>query len=208
MPIWNLNLFLQYVKLKIVHKGKMKIKTKKIIDLPDWLETKCEKSGIIDNVEERMTFVIELGKENVARNTGGPFAAAVFNLDDSGLVSAGVNVVVDQRTSIAHAEIMALIMAQEKLGTHRLEQGNYELVSSAQPCAMCYGALCWSGIKRLVIGARREDVEKITGFDEGPIPNDWEGELKKIGISVVKDILRERAGEILKQYIESGGRLY
>ena len=40
----------------------------------------------------------------------------------------------------------------------------YQLVVNAQPCAMCFGSLLWSGIRSVVTGASGEEVESITGF--------------------------------------------
>ena len=56
----------------------------------------------------------------------------------------------------------------------------------------------------LLIGARSEDVESLTDFDEGPLPADWIGELERRGIAVRRDILREQACAVLRAYGESG----
>ena len=69
---------------------------------------------------------------------------------------------------------------------------------------MCYGALLWAGIDQLLIGARADDVQTLAGFDEGPLPDDWTGELVKRGISVRKDLHREVACAVLRQYGEIG----
>ena len=52
----------------------------------------------------------------------------------------------------------------------------------------------------MLIGARSEDVESLTEFDEGPLPADWVGELERRGIEVVRDIHRDDARAVLKQY--------
>ena len=59
-------------------------------------------------------------------------------------------------------------------------------------------------IDKSLIGARSEDVEELTPFDEGPLPADWIGELERRGIAVRRDILRDRAREVLRRYGESG----
>jgi tRNA(Arg) A34 adenosine deaminase TadA len=73
---------------------------------------------------------------------------------------------------------------------------------------MCYGATFWAGIDILLIGARHEDVEELTDFDEGPLPVDWIGELEQRGIAVRRDILRDRARDVLRDYGKLGGRSY
>ena len=66
----------------------------------------------------------------------------------------------------------------------------------------------WAGIDRLLIGARSEDVETLTEFDEGPLPADWVGELQSRGIAVVRDLERDAARAVLRAYGESGGARY
>ena len=86
--------------------------------------------------------------------------------------------------------------------------GPFVLATSSQPCCQCYGATVWAGIDRLLIGARSQDVEALTEFDEGPLPQDWVGELEQRGIAVVRDLLRDDARTVLRAYGESGGDRY
>jgi len=126
------------------------------------------------------------------------------------VISVGVNRVVPQTCSVAHAEMMAYMSAQQRLAAFRLnaDGGRYTLATSAQPCCQCYGATFWAGVDELLIGARSEDVEELTEFDEGPKPADWVGELERRGIRVVRDVLREEAREVLAAYGKSGGEAY
>jgi tRNA(Arg) A34 adenosine deaminase TadA len=160
--------------------------------------------------EERMAFVVELSRENIAQGTGGPFAAAVFDAVSGRLIAAGVNMVTRLGLSIAHAEIVALAQAQAVLGGFDLGGGgmpNCELVSSAEPCAMCLGAVPWSGVRSLVCGARDEDVRAV-GFDEGAKREDWIEGLEARGIVVRRDVLRESAAAVLREYAAMGGPVY
>ena len=59
-----------------------------------------------------------------------------------------------------------------------------------------------------MIGARAEDVEALTEFDEGPLPADWVGELERRGIRVVRDLQRDAACTVLRAYGEQGGLKY
>ena len=59
-----------------------------------------------------------------------------------------------------------------------------------------------------MIGARSEDVESLTEFDEGPLPADWIGELERRGIEVVRDVEREAARTVLRDYGLLGGANY
>ncbi len=102
--------------------------------------------------------------------------------------------------------MMAYMTAQQRLATFRLNQqgGHYILATSAQPCCQCFGATVWAGIDELLIGARAEDVEELTEFDEGPLPADWIGELQRRNIAVRRDILRDQARAVLASYGATG----
>ena len=79
-----------------------------------------------------------------------------------------------------------------------------ELVTSAQPCIMCAGAVLWSGVKSLLFGASAEDVEAITGFDEGPLHPKWREELEKRGVRVMGPLLESEANVVLRDYVKTG----
>ena len=178
--------------------------------LPDWLIQQLnEPLPELINDEQKMAWVIELSRLNSA-NDGGPFAAAVFDSSTHQLISVGVNLVIPTNCSVMHAEIVALIMAQQKTGHYLLEpsaEHRYELFSSTEPCAMCMGAIPWAGISRLVCGARDEDARKI-GFDEGDKPDNWLQNFKQRHISVVCDLCRQEAAAVLEQYGQQHGTLY
>lgn len=182
-----------------------------VIELPGWVEQAVAGTdGAFTGLEERMSFVIGLAARNVAEKTGGPFGAAVFERDSGRLLAVGVNRVVGGNCSIAHAEMLALAMAQQAVGNYDLGSAGKaacELVSSAEPCAMCLGAIPWSGVRRLVCGARAEDAERV-GFDEGDKPDDWVGGLKSRGVTVVRDVLRDQAAAVMQKYREGGGVAY
>lgn len=175
------------------------------LTLPPWIGDVVDTNKRYITDEERVALAIELSRLNVERSHGGPFGAAVF--DEHGrVVSVGVNRVVPQTCSVAHAEMMAYMAAQQRLAAFRLNADGirYTLATSAQPCCQCYGATVWAGVDELLIGARAEDVEELTEFDEGPLPADWIGELERRGIAVRRDILREQARSVLAAYGQSG----
>jgi tRNA(Arg) A34 adenosine deaminase TadA len=181
------------------------------LSLPPWLEL-ClpPPDTAYPVVEDRMRLVIGLAAQNIAAGTGGPFAAAVFHGGTGRLVAAGVNLVTSLNSSIAHAETIAIMLAQQREGTYDLGACGmplFELVTSAEPCAMCLGAIPWSGVRRLVCGASGEDVAGI-GFDEGAKPAGWQGELEVRGIAVERNVCRSEAVAVLRRYAEQGGIIY
>ncbi len=187
------------------------------VELPLWANEKyaTTKSHMFLDQKEKMQFVINLAGENVKQRTGGPFGAAVFEEGTGGLVSLGVNTVVAQNTSIAHAETVAIALAQKSLQTYDLAgaQGKrFSLYSSGQPCIMCFGVIWWSGITKLVCAAQARDIEQIVGFKEGPVPDDWQEKLhNRVGlpkVEIITDILRKQACEVLELYANSGMPVY
>jgi len=157
-----------------------------------------------------MQFVVMLASMNVANGTGGPFAAAVFETQSGKLVAIGMNLVVSTHCSLAHAELVALANAQQAVQNFDLGASGmpeHELVTSSEPCAMCFGAIPWSGVRRVLCGARASDAEAI-GFDEGPKPKAWMAALQKRGITVVRDLCRAEAVAVLQRYKNSGGIIY
>ena len=184
------------------------------LTLPVWVHDAVDASRAYVADEDKVALAVELSRRNIEAQTGGPFGALVFGPDER-IVAAGVNVVLPQSTSLAHAENMAYMLAQQRLQRARLNEdadgvrdGRYTLATSAQPCCQCYGATVWAGIDRLLIGARAEDVMELTEFDEGPLPADWIGELNVRGTEVVRGVHRDAARAVLRAYGEVGGRRY
>ncbi|MBS0587178.1 MAG: nucleoside deaminase [Proteobacteria bacterium] len=171
-----------------------------VLPIPDWLNTwAAEISPTLPEVDQRMAAVIDLARINV-QHGGGPFAAAVFDQTSGELIAPGVNWVVPGKSSLLHAEVMALALAEQTLGSYELASyGSFELVTSAEPCCQCLGVLQWTGIASIVCGARSEDVEAI-GFDEGQRAADWVQGLQRRGISVTREVMRAQAIEVLQSY--------
>jgi len=157
-----------------------------------------------------MRLAIELARRNVEAGTGGPFGAVVSSIADGRLIAIGVNRVEPDACSSAHAEIVALSLAQATLSDWNLataDDAPIELATSCEPCAMCLGAIPWSGVKRVLCGATKQDAE-VTGFDEGERSSDWAGVLNRCGIDVQTEILQAEAAEVLEAYRRKGARIY
>ena len=179
------------------------------VDYPEWV------SGLVDwerpyrTDEDRMRLAISVSRMNVERETGGPFGAAVF---ESGgrLVAVGMNSVVRLGNCVLHAEIVAFMMAQQAVGSFTLSAPSlptHELVTSCEPCAMCLGATLWSGVKRVVYGAGREDATRLS-FEEGPVFPESYRYLEDRGIRIVRGVLGEEAKAVLEQYRAKSGKIY
>ena len=157
-----------------------------------------------------MRLAIEMSAANVANGTGGPFGAAVFESDSGRLVSLGVNSVVRLRNSVLHAEMVAFMRAQAKIGKYSLATPGlpaHSLYSSCDPCAMCLGAALWAGVTRIVCGATRQDAIALR-FDEGPVFPESYDYLVRRGIAVEHGVLRDEARATLEHYRARGGVIY
>lgn len=180
------------------------------LNLPAWLG-ELDVADRVAQLPHRMRWVLELAARNVTNATGGPFAAAVFERESGRLVSAGVNRVVPENSSLAHAEVLAIGLAHSVLGTYDLGATHLprlQLVSSSQMCAMCLGAVVWSGVSEVVYATTTGDVVATLGFDEGPTPVDYRQQLVRRGISVIPGVMRDEGLEVLRSYLASGGIVY
>lgn len=149
-----------------------------------------------------MDLAIAIAEANVARG-GGPFGAVVG--DAAGrVVEVGWNDVVPGRDSTAHAEIVAIRRAQRALECHDLGAAAgapLVLYASCEPCIQCFGAVWWSGLRRVVASAAKAEAEAL-GFREGPVDAAlWEVARREKGIDFVRgfgDVAR--AAAVLRRY--------
>lgn len=169
---------------------------------PPWLLSwSAELEGAELDEDGRMDSAIALSEATVREGSGGPFGAVVFDIPTGRIIAAGANLVPHSDLSIAHAEVVALSLAQTRLGTWDLGSvGSFGLATSAQPCIMCAGAVLWSGIRTLEYAAASADVERITGFDEGPLPADWESSFRARGIAVTSGRRASQAHDVLHEF--------
>lgn len=182
------------------------------LTMPDWAAG--EMAALperLPSLVARMAAVLHFARLNFERDTGGPFAAGVFERDSGRVVAIGVNRVVPLGCSSAHAEVMALSLAQQRLGTFDLGGAGlpaHQLVVNWRPCAMCYGATLWSGVRELVIAGSGPELEALTGFDEGPVHPAWRVELARRGVTLVEDVLRDEACALFRDFGASERLVY
>jgi len=85
-----------------------------VLSLPVWARSFLEGSAeVFPTVEDRMRFVIELARLNIEHKSGGPFGAGIFERKSGRLIAVGVNQVELSNCSIAHAEMLAISLAQK-----------------------------------------------------------------------------------------------
>jgi tRNA(Arg) A34 adenosine deaminase TadA len=181
------------------------------VALPSWVLALADAASPCVTDEARVAFAIALARGNVEHGTGGPFGAAIFEEDTGRLVSVGVNLVETRHNAVLHAEVVALMFAQRAVASYTLAsppaRAAHVLATSCAPCAMCLGAVHWSGVTRVLIGATRDDAMAI-GFDEGPVFPESVRYLEARGIAFVEGIEREAARAVLQRYQELDRPLY
>ena len=180
------------------------------VEYPDWVASVVDWEKRYTTDDERMRVAIRVSRENVERSSGGPFGAAIFEADSGRLVAVGMNSVVRLNNCTLHGEMVAFMMAQQRIGSFTLKSDNgprHELFTSCEPCAMCLGTALWSGVQRLVCGAAREDATRLA-FEEGPVFPESYKYLEDRGIEIVHNVLREEARAVLELYRSKNGKIY
>lgn len=178
--------------------------------LPGWVEQITYAGDRFSTEQAVLDAAIELATAS-AQQDQGPFGAVIAD-PEGVVVSVGWNRVIEATDSTAHAEIEALRAAEVRLGTHDLaatDRGPLTLYTSCAPCVMCFGAIYWSGLDRVVAAARAEDAERL-GFQEGPVTEAmWARASKDKGITYEPETTANRdPGEPFRVYEERGGEIY
>jgi guanine deaminase len=108
-----------------------------------------------------MARAIQLSIENVRSGRGGPFGTVIVR--ENQIIAEAVNRVTATNDPTAHAEILAIREACEKLGSFELK--DCELYTSCEPCPMCFGAIYWARLSRYYFANTAQDAAQI-GFDD------------------------------------------
>ncbi len=141
-----------------------------------------------------MRLAIEKAREGMKKGQS-PFGAAVVK---NGEVISCVHNVVWQTTDItAHAEVHAIREACKKLGT--IDLSGCVIYSTCEPCPMCFSAIHWANISKIVFGARIADAHD-GGFRELTISNE---QMKKLGgspVEIVAGFLKEENVALFEEW--------
>ena len=108
-----------------------------------------------------MARAIQLSIESVLSGRGGPFGAVIVR--DGRIIAEGSNQVTSANDPTAHAEVLAIRRACDKLGVFELK--DCALYTSCEPCPMCLGAIYWARPDRVYFAATASDAADA-GFDD------------------------------------------
>lgn len=110
---------------------------------------------------------IELSGQGMKNGKGGPFGCVVVKGDE--IVGEGCNQVTSSNDPTAHAEVVAIRNACEKLGTYQLNE--CVIYTSCEPCPMCLGAIYWARPLKVVYANTKDEAAAIE-FDDDFIYNE------------------------------------
>ena len=144
--------------------------------------------------EKFMLRAIALAQEGMESNSGGPFGAVVVK--DNKIIAEGYNRVTSTNDPTAHAEVVAITRACEKLNSFQLE--DCIIYTSCEPCPMCLGAIYWARPKMVYFGCTREDAAEIQ-FDDQFIYDEIEKNINDRDIKFIR-LMRKDALTVFQKW--------
>lgn len=132
--------------------------------------------------------------EGVFNGEGGPFGACIVD-NNGNIIAVSNNQVLKNNDPTAHAEVMAIRNACEKLNTYDLK--GCILYTTCQPCPMCLSAIIWANIDKVYYGATKKDADYI-GFRDDMIYEYLSG--KNQELIDLKQLDRQECLELFNKY--------
>lgn len=148
------------------------------------------RSNYTEEDKKFMKRAIALAEKGMDANAGGPFGAVVVK--DGEIIAEGHNNVTSTNDPTAHAEVVAIRRACEKLESFQLT--DCVIYTSCEPCPMCLGAIYWARPKKVFYACNREDAAEIN-FDDQFIYDEIDKEISNREIDFVR-MLREEAVKV------------
>ncbi len=153
-------------------------------------------------MEDKMMMAIEEARRTMNEDKGGPFGAVITDLDGN-VISVASNLVLESHDPTAHAEVMAIRKASEKLGTHDLSK--CILYATGYPCPMCLSAIIWSNIRKVYYGTNLREAEEI-GFRDDFIYEYLNGKNKDI--LDIEGLCHDECKELFNEYKDKNKEIY
>lgn len=141
-----------------------------------------------------MRLAIKEAGKNLEKIDGGPFGACIVK---RGRVIAVARNEVLKKDATCHAEINAIRIASRKLKTFDLS--GCEIYSTTEPCPMCFAAIHWARIKKIIYGTKTSDAGNI-GFNELQITDLRLRFLGKIKVKITAGFMRKECLELLEKF--------
>ncbi len=140
-----------------------------------------------------MMIAIEEARGGSGAGEGGPFGAVIVKGDE--VIAKAHNSVLGDNDPTRHAEIKAISEASSKLGTYDLS--GCEIYTTTEPCPMCFSAIHWAKIDRMIYGTGIGDVRKL-GFNELTISASEMRDKGGSSVDIIGDFMRPECEELLQ----------
>lgn len=148
-----------------------------------------------------MQEAIALSLENVNLSEGGPFGALIVK--EGKVIAKGKNQVTANNDPTAHAEMVAIRQACQKLKTFQLRE--CELYTSCEPCPMCLGAIYWARLDRVYYANTQEDAAQI-GFDDRFIYEELKLPIRERQLPMIQ-IMKSEAREAFLTWVKTQNKI-
>ena len=149
-----------------------------------------------------MEHALAIGRQGIDAGQT-PFGACITRGDS--ILTTAHNDVRGETDITAHAEICALRKACRLV--HDIDLSGATIYSTTEPCPMCFAAIHWARIDRIVFGARIADAARY-GFNELLLTNQWLRQQADLSIEIVPDLMRDEALGLFEYWQSSGGKPY
>ena len=149
-----------------------------------------------------MRLALAEAAKNLDSGAGGPFGACIVKNGE--LIAIARNTVLQAQDATCHAEINAIRAACQRLQSAHLT--GCEIYSSTEPCPMCFSAIHWANLSRIIYSTRIQDVQRL-GFNELTISNQRMRRYGNSKVQIYKDFLRNEGVKLLEAWLQSEKRL-
>ena len=149
-----------------------------------------------DKDEYFMERAIEMARKGMNANAGGPFGCVIVK--DDTIIAEEHNRVTSTNDPTAHAEIVAIRKACDKLGSFQLD--DCIVYTSCEPCPMCFGAIYWARPKMVFFACTKKDAANVD-FDDQFIYDELEKDIEDRNIKFVR-LMRKEAVSVFREWAE------
>ena len=132
---------------------------------------------------------------------GGPFGACLVRGGE--VLAVAHNTVLKDLDPTCHGEINAIRLAARKLKNYDLS--GCEIYSTTEPCPMCFAAIHWARIDRLIYGTAIIDAARL-GFHELTLSNRQMQELGRSPVAIYPGFLAGECRQLLDDWARMPGR--
>ena len=141
-----------------------------------------------------MKLAVKAAQKSIRTLDGGPFGACIVK---SGRMVAVAGNTVFKKDATCHAEVNAIRIASKKLHTYDLS--GCVMYATTEPCPMCFSAIHWSGISRVIFGSKIADAANA-GFNELCISAKNMKKEGRSGVKICPGFLAKDCGELYKEW--------